>query len=254
MLQATAWMNLEWIMLNHRRHPKLALTPNPAEPRCPRIPNWKPPVTPRPKVLNIKAAGLHKAIASLKDPEADVDTLSPKLYLGGQGQGHSEAICHLIVARVYLFSQWYFSFSDPTLASDIIIKTPTISWLFLPTWSSGRIFVFFMQVSCARLNSETTKVCNQKPNDTAAQSSGFLALWAFWYLHLSRLTAYKSSFPLTRKSSIPEPDPSKQEEQDVCGPWLVCHRHGNLTSVTFTREDIPSQRSQPESPHPVSWY
>lgn len=30
-----------WIL---RRRPKLALTPNPAEPWCPRIPNWKPPV------------------------------------------------------------------------------------------------------------------------------------------------------------------------------------------------------------------
>lgn len=121
------------------------------------------------------------------------------------------------MAGVYLSSQWYFSFSDPTLASDISIETP-ISSLFLPAWSSGRTAVFFLQVSCTKLNSETTKVCNQKPGDTAVQTSGFLALG---YLHLSRLLADKSSSLLTRKSCILDSDLSKPQELDVCGPFFA---------------------------------
>ena len=78
------WVNYA----NHKRYPKLALTPVPAEPWCPRVQNWKPSAAQTPKVVTIKAASLHKAIAFLQGPEADADTLSPKLFLGGQGQRH----------------------------------------------------------------------------------------------------------------------------------------------------------------------
>lgn len=144
LLQATAWMNLEWNLLNNRRHPKLSLISNPAEQWCPRILSWKPPVT-----LSLRCSLLKMPLCTEPLPfsralrQMRVHWLSPKLHLGG-GSESLRGNLPFNYGNNFSFFPMVFLFSDPTLPSDISIETPTISSLFLPAQGSGRTFVFFL--------------------------------------------------------------------------------------------------------------
>lgn len=96
-------------MLNHKRHPKPALTPNPAETWCPSILIWQSPVTLKPNLITIKAASLQVAIADPLGPEADVGTLIVPKTTSGRGMWES-LIGNLpfYYGNNLSFSQWYF--------------------------------------------------------------------------------------------------------------------------------------------------